>query len=189
MIVETPARRRSSSASALRLVGDLDPVVGWCVDAGALDVGVDRPAEALVEEAVGAGEVEGEVVGEGQDLTVGAGQAPGERHPVRRVPAQVRVVPASVAGEGGHGAEPEAGIGQLVGRRQGHAVGGAVAHQLDEPAEEVAARDSDGAPGRRTRPRRTRSRPAAKSSSASWRPVCPDPTTSTAPAGSAASLR
>ena len=139
MTVATPALLQVQLGQLLGLVADRDLAGRRRLDPGTLDERVDDSAEALLEEAVGPLEASGQVAGEGDQLAVGAGQVTGEGHPIGRVPAQVGVMPTAATRQRGHRIEAAAGVGELVGGRQRHAVPGAVADQLDDPAEDVAA--------------------------------------------------
>jgi hypothetical protein len=119
-------------------------------DPGPADVGVDQPAKALLEESVGALEVDVQVRREGHQLAVGPGQVTGERHALGRVLAQVGVMASAVSGHRRHRVETTARVGKLVGRRQAHSVPPLVTDEVDEPAEDVAPAVPPGDPARRS---------------------------------------
>jgi hypothetical protein len=96
-----PLAQKVQLGQPLWLIRDIDVAGRRRLDRGPFDVGVDGRAEALVEEAVRQLEVVRQVAGEGQPLAVGAGEAPGERHAVGRVLAQVGVVATVVADRAG----------------------------------------------------------------------------------------
>ena len=181
-----PSPARSSSADLRRLVSratrDRPPVTSTPARSAKVS---NSGLEPLVEEAVGEPQVVGQVLGERDALAVRAREparragCPSHRHR-RRFVVVAAAVPRERAGcrrtaSGGSGSSSTDGSGHAELRPDAWRAGGTTRRSR--------GRDSAGRPSAMA-DRQHHRRPASCSSSASWTPVCPDPTMRTPPGGS-----